>query len=93
MCVPGAVVVEITGELMPRLWANFAIAIGLSYFAYVAEIYPRSIWAFHRIGPDSRVTVNATNLAAFAADALDISGFGLPRATTVRDTSSSPTRY
>ena len=36
-CQPGTVVVEVTGALMPRTWANFALALRMEYFAYVAR--------------------------------------------------------
>lgn len=62
---------EITGELMPYTWANFATALELDYVAYVAEKYPHSAWSFHAHGPASNVAVNATRFAAFVAAAWD----------------------
>ena len=73
------VVVEITGELMPRTWANFATALGHRYWAYVAEKYPRSPWTFHNVGALSHVRVNASRFAAFVVSALD-AGIGMDAA-------------
>lgn len=71
-CARGTVVIEVTGALMPRMWANFATALDMRYFAYVAERYPRSLWSFHAYpGIASNVEVNTTRFAKFVADALD----------------------
>lgn len=71
-CAPGTIVVEIIGALMPRMWANFAMGLGMKYFAYVGERYPRSLWSFHaHPGGASDVEVNPMRFALFVAAALD----------------------
>ena len=70
-CAPGTIVVEITGALMPRTWANFAYALGMDYFAYVAPLFPRSLWTFHSTDYRSDVVVNAQHFAQFFIKAID----------------------
>ena len=71
-CARGTVIIEVIGALMPRMWANFATALGMRYFAYVAERFPRSLWSFHAHSDGAtNVQVNTTRFAQFVADALD----------------------
>jgi hypothetical protein len=70
-CAPGTVVIEITGALMPRTWANFATAIGMEYFAYVAPIFPRSLWTFHSRDHKSDVLVDVKEFVQFVNSAID----------------------
>jgi hypothetical protein len=71
-CARGTLVVEVTGALMPRMWANFAVALGHEYFAYVAEQFPRSLWSFHAKSAHSRIRLNASRFAEFVATAFDV---------------------
>jgi len=70
-CRPGTVVIELSGEWLPRTYANLAAAIGLEHFVYVAEIFPTSMRDFHaREGNGSWVQVNSTSVALFSAKAI-----------------------
>eukprot|EP00324_Dicrateria_rotunda_P002729 CAMPEP_0206164528 /NCGR_PEP_ID=MMETSP1474-20131121/16782_1 /ASSEMBLY_ACC=CAM_ASM_001110 /TAXON_ID=97495 /ORGANISM="Imantonia sp., Strain RCC918" /LENGTH=278 /DNA_ID=CAMNT_0053567437 /DNA_START=563 /DNA_END=1399 /DNA_ORIENTATION=- len=68
---PGTVVIEITGRLMPRTWSNFAIALGMNYFSYVAKTFPRSRWTFHAHDRRSDVDVDVVKFASFVAQAIE----------------------
>ena len=81
-CAPGTTVIEITGALMPRTWANFAVALGMSYFAYIAPRYPRSLWSFHSFDPRSDVVVHPANFSNFVAEAIDAAKPSLGRGSS-----------
>ena len=83
-CAPGTTVIEITGALMPRTWANFAVALGMSYFAYIAPRFPRSLWSFHSFDPRSDVVVHPAKFSNFVAEAIDAAKPSLGRGSSCR---------
>jgi len=70
-CLPHTIVIEITGDLMPRTYSNIAVALGMHYFAYVAERFPRSLWSLHSADHMGAVQVDPKQFAQFVAAAID----------------------